>query len=218
MAKKFRDELAILKEEVMQMGLLAGNMLDNSIEALKTQNNDLADFVISQQDDLSRMDGEIEEKSLKLLTLHQPMAKDLRTIACSLKMITYLMRVGRYGKEIAQVAKELSEQPKIGKLVSIPYMASIATQMIDDALNAYNTGDLSLIQPEDFIERDDNLDALRYSIFRECISCMIEDPKKITACANYSMIARYLERVGDHACKMAEKIHYMETAKRFEIR
>ena len=95
-------------------------------------------------------------------------------------------------------------------------MGNIVYGMIEDALKAFETEALSLIQ--DFAERDDTLDTLRYSIFRESLTYMMEDPKNITRCAHYMMIARYLERCGDHACKIAEKIHFMVTGERIEIK
>lgn len=88
--------------------------------------------------------------------------------------------------------------------------------MIEDALKSFETENLELIK--DFHERDDNIDALRYSIFRECITYMMEDAKNITRCMHYVMIARYLERCADHACKMAEKIYYMIAGERREIK
>ncbi|MBU4072405.1 MAG: phosphate transport system regulatory protein PhoU, partial [Candidatus Thermoplasmatota archaeon] len=90
------------------------------------------------------------------------------------------------------------------------------TSMVDDALKAFETKELSYIL--DFKDREDTIDAMRYSIFREAISYMMEEPKYITRCTHYIMIARYLERCGDHACKMAEKIHYMITGERIEVR
>lgn len=216
MVEKFHAELKGLKKKVLEMGELAKDMLQKSIEALKNQDTELADWVLSKKKEIMDMDEGIEQRALTLLTLYQPMAKDMRTIACILKMITYLTRIGRYGKDISNVAKELSMRPHIAKLVSIPYMADIVCGMIEDALKAFETEDLSLIQ--DFVERDDSLDALRYSIFRECITYMMEDPKNITRCAHYIMIARYLERCGDHACKIAEKVHYMVTGERVEIK
>lgn len=216
MVEKFHAELKGLKKKVLEMGELAKDMLQKSIEALKNQDTELADWVLSKKKEIMDMDEGIEQRALTLLTLYQPMAKDMRTIACILKMITYLTRIGRYGKDISNVAKELSMRPHIAKLVSIPYMADIVCGMIEDALKAFETEDLSLIQ--DFVERDDSLDALRYSIFRECVTYMMEDPKNITRCAHYIMIARYLERCGDHACKIAEKVHYMVTGERVEIK
>ncbi len=216
MVKKFHEELEKTKRYVIEMGELAKEMLYKSIEALKKQDTELADWVISKKGEIASMDEKIEDEALRLISLYQPMAKDMRTIACILKMITYLARIGRYGKDIANVAKELSNKPHIAKLVEIPYMAEMVCGMINDALESFEKEDLSPLK--DFDERDDEVDALRYSIFRECLTYMMEDPRNITRCMHYVMVARYLERCADHACKMAEKIHYMVTGKRIEIK
>jgi phosphate transport system protein len=216
MVEKFHEELKELKKDVLTMGYLARDMLLKSIATLNSQDPERAEWVLSKKEELARWDAKIEEKALKLLTLYQPMAGDLRTIAASLKIITYLNRLGRYGKDIAKIVPELSKQPHIAKLVSIPHMAEILSKMIEDALKAYETDDKSLLQ--DFSERDDTLDALRYSIFRESLTYMMEDQKNITRCAHYMMIARFLERCGDNACKIAEKVHYMVTGEHIEIK
>lgn len=216
MVAKFHIELKALKEDVLKMGELAKDMLQKSVESLISQDMELADRVLSKKNEIMDMDDSIEQRALTLLTLYQPMAKDMRTIACILKMITYLARVGRYGKDISVIAKELSTQPHIAKLVNIPYMNKMVTDMIDDALIAFQTEDISSLQT--FQERDDSLDALRWSVFRECVTHMMEDSKTVTHAAHYIMVARYLERCGDHACKMAEKIHYMVTGERIEIK
>jgi phosphate transport system protein len=215
MVEKFHEQLKLLKKDVIEMGYLATDMLRNSVEALKNRDVKLAKQVYAKRVTIANMDVEIETKALQLLTLHQPMAKDLRLIACSLKMITYLARIGRYGKDIAKMAVELAEKPHIKKLVSIPHMGEMVDSMIMDALEAFETEDISPI--EDFAERDDNIDELRYSIFRECLTYMMEDQKVISRCMYYAMVARYLERCADHACKMAEKIHYMVTGEHIEI-
>jgi phosphate transport system protein len=214
--KSFHKELESIKRDVLKMGDLAKHMLQRSIESLVRQDRNIADSVLDRKRELADMDENIEHRCLRVISLQQPMAKDMRTIATCLKLITYIMRIGRYGKDIAVMSKELSNAPHIAKLVSIPYMSQITCGMITDALKAFKTGDLSLL--EDFSERDDSVDALRYSIFRECVTYMIEDPKKITRCSHYILIAKYLERCADHACKMAEKIHYMITGKRVEIK
>ena len=217
MTEKFHYNLEDLKKSVMQMGIFALDMLSNSILALKKQDSNLAKEVYEQREILAEMDEKIEEQALKLLTLYQPMGKDIRTIGASLKLITYITRIGRYGKDIANIALELMEEEPIAKLVAIPTMEKEVRNMIQDSLDAYDTGDLSNIVPKELSERDDNVDAQRYSIFRECVTYMMENPKNITRCANYIMIARYLERCGDHACKIAEKVHYMKLGKRVEI-
>jgi phosphate transport system protein len=216
MVEKFHKELDMLKEDVLTMGKLSIEMLSKSVEALKNQDVETAEWVTSKKDKIAEIDEKNEELALRLIALYQPMAKDMRTIACCLKMITYLARIGRYGKDIASVALDLSQKKQVAKLVSIPHMNEMVCKMIEDTLTAFKTEDISLIQ--DLSERDDNVDALRWSIFRECLTYMLEDPKKIMRCAHYMMIARYLERCGDHACKMAEKIHYMVTGERIEIK
>ena len=215
MVEKFHKELEEAKKDVIEMGKLAKEMLNKSIEALKELDGEKANWVISQKAKLADLDDKIEDKTLRLITLYQPMASDMRQIACILKMITYLNRVGRYGKDIAKFVCEFEKQGHVKKLISLPHMAEIVSSMIDDVLYSFDKKDVSKFK--DFIEREDTVDELRYSIFRECLNYMIEDPKVITRCTYYIMIARYLERCGDHACKIAEKIVYMVTGQRVEI-
>ena len=215
MVEKFHEELKQLKKDVITMGQLAKEMLQKSVEALKKQDFELSAWVRSKKGVIAKMDSEIETESIRLIALYQPMAKDMRTIACCLKMNTYLTRIGRYGKDIAKVNDEMGNNPPFKKLVSIPHMSDIVCKMIDDALTAFETEDISLFK--DFKEREDTVDELRYSIFRECLTYMMEDQKVITQGIYYIMVARYLERCGDHACKIAEKINYMVTGEHIEI-
>jgi phosphate transport system protein len=216
MTKKFHLELEKLKKDVLKMGQLSIEMLTNSVEALKNLDIKLAEKVISNKKKLAKLNIDVPEEALRLIALYQPMAKDMRTIACCLKMTTDLNRIGRYGKDIAKVTKEIYPGPHIKKIISIPQMNEIVCGMINDAFTAFTTENLSLLK--DFTERDNSVDALRYSIFRECITYMMEDPKNITICTNYILVARYLERCGDHACDMAEYITYMETGKIVDIK
>jgi phosphate transport system protein len=215
MVEKFHTELNELKNEVSKMGILARDMLKQSVEALKEINLEKAEAVMAHKGKLADMDNDIEDKTLRLITLYQPMASDMRTIACILKMITYLTRIGRYGKDIAKFVAEFEKNGHVKKLISIPHMADLVCSMIDDALQAFNSHDISKFN--DFIDREETVDDLRYSIFRECLSYMMEDPTVITRSTYYIMTARYLERCADHACKIAEKICYMVTGQRVEI-
>jgi len=216
MTEKFVEELERLKTDVMVMADLSIVMLRHSMEALKERDTGKAELVLARKGELARMDTQIETDAMRLIALYSPVAGDMRTIACVLKLITYLARIGRYGKDIAKVTVEISGEGHIARLVAIPRMADEAISMIDDAAEAFKTGDATLL--ENFAERDDILDAERYSIFRECLTYMMEDPRNITRCTHYVMIARYLERCGDLACKMAEKIHYMITGEMIEIK
>jgi len=215
MVKKFHDELKKLNKDVIKMGVLAKEMLQKSVESLKELDAEKAEWVLSKKGAIADMDDKIEERTLRLITLYQPMASDMREIACILKMITYLNRVGRYGKDIAKLVGNWGDKRHVKKLVSIPHMSDLVCSMLEDAMNAFETKDVSKFS--DFSDRDDTVDELRYSIFRECLSYMMEDPKVITRCTNYIMVARYLERCADHACKIAEKIYYMVKGERVEI-
>jgi phosphate transport system protein len=216
MSDRFHTELERMKDNSLGMGYLAEDMLRKSVLALETRDTDLVEWVRSQKKDLSNQNDRIEEEIYSIIALYQPVAKDMRTVACSLRMISAAERIGRYGKDIANIVAAIADQPPIGRLVGIPHMADLVLDMIEDALKAYEKEDLTLIQ--DHSQRDDVIDALRHSIFRECITYMLEDPKTITRCTNYVMIARYLERCGDHSCKMAEKIHYLVTGERVDIK
>lgn len=215
MAEKFHTELKNLKAETLEMAHLGRFMLRTAVDALIRQDEELAASVVAQKDEIHQMEIRLEEHCYKLIALHQPMARDMRVIACTLKVITASLRIGRYGKVIANIVKEISDKPHIANLMSIPHMADLVLDMVDDAIAAYETDNLRLI--DDFSARDDTIDALRHSIFREGITYMMEDPRSISRCTHYIMVARYLERCADHACKIAENVQYMETGERVEI-
>lgn len=212
MVEIFHKEIETLKQHVVEMGDLATSMLCQSVEALKDLDVPKAEAVEAKKTLLAQLNVKLEEEALHLIALYQPMAVDMRTIACCLKMTTDLNRIGRYGKDIAKVAREIAPGPHIKKIVSIPHMNSLVCSMINDALEAFKTRNIEKL--EHFSERDNDVDALRYSIFRECLSYMMEDQKTINMCTNYVLVARYLERCGDHACDMAEEIIYMVTGNR----
>lgn len=215
MVEELHSGLHDLKKQVVRMGNLAQEMLDKSVKALKEQDKQLAKEVLDCKNEIARLDDEIEQDALKLITLFAPMAKDMRQIATILKLITYLARIGRYGKDIANITLEIANKPHVKELVSIPYMAKEVDSMISDALTAFENEDVETI--DGFTSREKTVDELRYSIFRECLTYMMEDSKTIKQCTRYIMVSRYLERCGDHAVKMAEKIYYMVTGEHIDL-
>jgi len=216
MSTKFDEQLKKIKQGVLEMGELAQTMLRESIVSLKNQDLKLAEKVYDNKDMIMKMDRDIEHRCLQAISMYQPMARDMRVIGSSLKLITYLTRIGRYGKDIAKFVKEIAGEPHIKKLVSIPYMSNIVDGMISDALIAYKSEEP--VDIKSFVERDDDVDTLRNSIFRESLTYMMQNSKNIERCMYYIMISRYLERCADHSCKMAEKIQYMATGERIEIK
>ena len=215
MSEKFHVQLDELKTDVIGMSKLAQEMLMQAMEAMVEQDTELANTVIARKGTLRETNDRLEERAYLMIALYQPMATDMRKIACGLKVIASADRIGRYGKDIAKIVEDISDKPHIDGMLSIPHMANLVIEMIEDSIAAYEKEDLSLV--EDFSKRDDCVDALRHSMFREAITYMIENPKNISRCTNYIMVSRYLERCADHACKIAENVHYMVSGERIEI-
>ncbi|MDV2482073.1 phosphate signaling complex protein PhoU [Methanoculleus sp. Wushi-C6] len=216
MADKFHEELKDLKNLVLEQGAFAYGMLADSIIALQNRDPELAGQVYERKTELADRSHAIEEAALRLIALYQPMARDLRAIVCALRMNFALYRIGRYGKDVAQLVDVLPANPPPANLMSLPHMADLVCGMVDDALRAYRSEDVGLIVG--MSDRDDVVDNLRYTIFRESITHMMEDPQKITRCIDYVMIARYLERCADHACDIAGQVCYMVTGRRVDVK
>jgi phosphate transport system protein len=218
MSDKFHAEIGKQKEQVLSLARLGEGMLRDATDALKANDQQLAAKVRERKSHLSSETHRLEEEMYSLIALYQPVAQDMRTIACSLRVISSSDRIGRYGKDIANVVIANQIYPRFPHLVeslSLPHMADLVLSMIFDSFEAYRTEDVTLIANHS--ARDDVVDALRHTIFREGITYMMEDPRTISSCTNYLMVARYLERCGDHACKIAEKVHYMVTGELVEV-
>ena len=210
--RRFHQDVEDLKARVLHMGDLAERSVRDGVRAFAALDADLARSVVASNQELNRIDVEIEARALDLIALHQPMAVDLRTIGASLKIITYLDRIGRYGYDIAKAALVLQGKSHVTKVVGIPIMTEKALVLLRSALEAYRDRDADRaagVQPA-----DDEVDALYEQIFRECVTYMLEDPRNITSCTQYILVARHIERVGDNAGKIAEKTIYMATGKR----
>jgi len=216
MSDKFHDEISALRQDVIKMARFGRDMLHDSMTALQLQDLEKANEVKSRKTALSEQHDALEDRVFTMIALYQPVARDLRTLVCSLMIVQASERIGRYGKDIANATRHLADTESTGNFISIPHMSELVIDMIDDSILAYELDDLSKI--EGMSKRDDVVDSLRTSIFRECLTYMMEDPRTITRCTHYVMVSRFLERSGDHACKMAEKINYMVTGERIEIK
>jgi phosphate transport system protein len=219
MTKQFHAQIEMLRRSVLTMGAEARQNLIDGVRSLVSDDPALAANVVSRKDVLNRMDVELERDALDLLALNQPMAQDLRMIGASLKIITYLDRIGRYGYDIARIEQTLVDQEKQEghkkhprKPVAFQVMADGAIRMLDMALDAYANKDPA--KARSVGKQDDVVDGLEDEIFRQCVTYMMEDPRTITACSHYILVARHLERAADNAAKIAEKTLYMATGER----
>lgn len=212
MTRQFHAKVETIKQHVVQMAELARSSLLEGVKSLTDQDVALADTVIARDRDINRMDVEIEAEAIDLLALNQPMGRDLRTLAATLKIITYLDRIGRYGYDVAHVTKQMEGKEHVRRLVVIPHMAAQAGKMLQEAIEAYQS--LDAPKARAVFPQDELVDALYDQIFREAITFMVEDPRTISTAAHYILVARHLERVGDNANKIAEKVLYMITGER----
>lgn len=211
--ERFAQDLSSIEDHVEAMAGHARSMLHDGVAALAGLDRDLASDVMARTDGLAQADEDIETEVLRTLTLQAPMAKDLRRLGAALKLITYVNRIGRYGYDIARVVRDWPEgREHVAKMVSIREMAERVEEMLALTIAAYRED--AVPDTARIMELEDDVDAMRYSVFRECLSYMTEDPRNIEPCAHYMMVARYLERCGDNVVKMVEKTHYAVMGKR----
>ena len=213
--KAFDEELNKLQEDLADMGAVVENMLGKAIQALMNRDVKLADEAVKMDDIVDRYNLDIEGRALKLLALQQPMARDLRTIAAAMKIITDVERGGDYAVDIALLAKRLAEAPLFKPLEDIPKMAKMVKEMLRETLKAFVTCDLNLVQH--MISLDDDVDHLYHSLYDELTGYIKKDPKLTDQAVPLLLIARYLERIADHITNIGERIYYMETGELKEL-
>ncbi|MEW6524225.1 MAG: phosphate signaling complex protein PhoU [Bacillota bacterium] len=211
----FHVELQELQNAILKMGALVENAIAGAVQALVKQDNRAAQAVINGDDGIDQMQLEIEGRSLRLLALQQPLAKDLRFIGTALKIVTDLERIGDHAVDIARIALRLAGEAYIKPLIDIPRMAELARGMLRDSLTAYVHEDLELAQG--LADADHTVDSLYHQVFRELLVFMMEDPRTIRQATHLLFVAQHLERVADHATNLGEWLIYMVTGQRKDL-
>jgi phosphate transport system protein len=207
----FDDELQQLKEKILKMGSMVEDALKNSIQALVERDSAIAGRVIDNDRIVNTLDVEIDEESIRLIALRQPMAGDLRLITTAMKITTDLERMGDLAVNIAERAIELNEEPILKPYIDIPRMREIAQGMTRDALDAFVRKDTKLAK--DVIMRDDEVDDLKHEVLKELAFFMAQDPTTVYRAMKISFVAQYLERLADHATNIAEMVIYLVEGK-----
>ena len=207
MRSRFDEQLALLNRELIEMGALCEEVIALSAQALTEGNAELAARVAPLDQEIDRKEREIESMCLKLLLQQQPVASDLRLISSVLKMITDIERIGDQASDIAEIVTYLSGV--CGHNAHIDRMAQATIKMVTDSLDAFVRRDLTLAWS--VIEYDDVVDRL----FDECKSDLIaeiaQNPEDGERVLDVLMIAKYLERIGDHATNIAEWVEFSIT-------
>jgi len=211
----FDLKLQQLHEDLMSMGAAVTKQIEDSINALKEQDEALTDKVIEKDDIVDKFEEEIEDKCIKLMATEQPLAGDLRRIFIATKIITDLERMGDHAVDIAKIAKKLIGENYIKELVDIPKMAKIVEGMIKDSLEVYITRDAD--RAHEVSKMDDEVDKLYKNIFAELLTIMRNDPTTINQASQFLFVCKFLERMADHATNICEWTVYLECGERLKL-
>jgi phosphate transport system protein len=210
MQRHFDQELGELKEKLLTMGSLASAATKNALRALVERDDSLAQKVEADDNELDRLEIEVDEMAIGLLA-KAPLATELRLITVAMKISHDLERVGDEATSIARRAAELNQEPQLKPYIDIPRMAAMGLEMLSDALDAFvnrNTEKARAVIP-----RDKEVDLLNKQLHRELASYMVERPTTITRCLALMVISKRLERIADHATNIAEEVVYLYEAR-----
>ena len=214
MRNRFDRQLERLNDEMIEMGSMIESAIEKAVSALVTQDVEKAKAAIKADDEIDHQERDIENLCLKLLLQQQPVARDLRQISSALKMITDMERIGDHASDISEITIMMAGKPYIKKLEHIQEMAKETMQMLVNAVDAFVEKDMQKAQ--DVIKRDDVVDELFNQVKTELIQLIHEDADAGEQAADLLMIAKYFERIGDHATNISEWVIFSITGTHVE--
>ncbi len=207
--KIFEDELAELKTELVEMCRLTETMIENSITALIARDRELGKSVKEMDKRVDEYEMDIEKKCMRILLKQQPVAKDFREVSTALKMITDIERFGDQASDIGDLVYTMPGDKYIKKLTHIKAMGELAVKMVRESVNSFIRNDEKLA--DEVIQTDDQMDELFITVKNELIELIKKDSSNGDQAIELMMVAKYLERIGDHAVNVAEWTKYNET-------
>lgn len=208
--RSFDEELRYLTNQIGGMGGHAERMVEQAVSALVSSDTALATKVVEDDAFLDRKEREIGEAAVVVIARRQPMAGDLREIVGAIRISGDLERIGDMGKNIAKRVAAVSEARQPARLFrGISALSDLALAQLKEVLDAYASRSAEKIG---FVrDRDEEIDAMYTSLFRELLTYMMEDPRNITACTHLIFCAKNIERIGDHATNIAETVYHILT-------
>src|SRR4029077_10400916 len=209
--REYEGELRRLRELLLLMGAKVEDIINGSIRALIDRDSLLGEQMIAADRKINQLEMEVDELCMQVLARRQPVASDLRFLTTALKLVTDLERIGDLGVNICERVLELNGEPPLKPYVDMPNMAREAQEMLHEGLDAFVAADVE--PPQHVIARDRNVDAYYTQIFRELLTYMMEDPRNIFRATRLQSIAKYLERIGDHATNVGELVVFMVKGK-----
>ena len=211
MRNRFDRELSILNTELIEMGALIENAIDRAVGALFKQDESLAESAIEFDSEVDRKERDIESRCLKLLLQQQPVARDLRTISSALKMITDMERIGDQAADIAEITHRLKQTDAPLCETHIKEMSKSTIRMVKESVDAFVARDLALAQK--VIAEDDEVDDMFVHVRDELVQMLKKEESEPAAVIDVLMIAKYFERIGDHATNIAEWVAFSITGR-----
>lgn len=208
MRNKFDHQLEKLNLELITMGALCEDAISASVKGLLDDNDELCQKAVSTEEEINRKERDIESICMKLLLEQQPVARDLRVISSALKMISDMERIGDQAYDIAEIAKFIKNS-NVKSRVHIKEMAAAAIKMVTDSVDSFVKKDIEFARA--VMDYDDKVDNLFNCIKDELVQLISEDRANGEFCIDLLMIAKYLERIGDHAVNIAEWVEYSIT-------
>ena len=212
---EFAHQLQELRDDVVAMASMVDKAIARSVEALQRQDVQAAREIVAADRATNTQRWATEERALLLIATQATMARDLRTIAAALHIVTDLERMGDHAAGIAKIVLDTADEPLLKPLVDIPQMCDVARAMLADAITAYVHGDAEAARA--VAERDDDVDALYDRVYRELLTFMIEDPHLIQRATWLLWAAHNVERIADRATNICERVVYVVTGKMVEI-
>jgi phosphate transport system protein len=206
---RFESGLQQLRDRILDMGLRADSMLADAIRAAVEQDADLATQVVRSDREVDRADIDIETDCMLLIALEAPVAKDMRLIGSSMKIISDLERIADYAVDIAKIGRRLAREMRYQPLVDLAKLGGRARAMLQEALKAFVNGDVALAAR--VVEMDNDVDALFHEQRDYLLELLDRETGHGYAGGNLLLAVKYLERIGDHATNIAERIAYIET-------
>ena len=207
MRNRFNEQLEQLNVELIKMGALCEEAISAATKAYVEGDRELGERARSLEQDIDHKERDIESQCMKLLLRQQPVAKDLRAVSAALRMISDMERIGDQAADIAEIARYM-EKSSILRQVPMEEMALAAIKMVTDSVDSFVRGDLALAHS--VIAQDDQVDSLFLDI-REKLTGLIARGESGGLCLDLLMIAKYFERIGDHACNIAQWVEYAIT-------
>jgi phosphate transport system protein len=213
--KRFDEELERLSATISEMGGLTESQFADSLRALRQRDTEIAEKVIAEDPRVDALDEAVQEQTIRLLALRQPMAVDLRVILSSIKIAAALERIADYAKNTAKRSIVLNQMvPPASAVAGIDRLGRLVRTALKDVLDAFAQGDVA--KAHDVWERDEEIDQVYSGLFRELLTYMLEDPRMITGCTHLMFMAKNIERAGDHVTNIAELVSFRATGHGFE--